>query len=86
MQLKLGLGPLLALRLPALMLSIAAGQSPQKRLMMFMHSGSPKRALNSITRTPSAVAKKPLFMTPLKWRPCSLRRSITRSMIEHASL
>ena len=37
---------------------------------MFMHSGSPKRALNSITLTPSAVAKKPLFMTPLKWRPC----------------
>ena len=36
---------------------------------MFMHSGSPKRALNSITLTPSAVAKKPLFMTPLKWRP-----------------
>ena len=36
---------------------------------MFMHSGSPKRALNSITLTPSAVAKKPLFITPLKWRP-----------------
>ena len=45
--------------------------------MMFMHSGSPKRALNSITLTPSAVAKKPLFMTPLKWRPCWARRSIT---------
>ena len=51
---------------------------------MFMHSGSPKRALNSITFTPSAVAKKPLFMTPLKWRPSAPRRSITRSMIEHA--
>ena len=45
---------------------------------MFMHSGSPKRALNSITFTPPAVAKKPLFITPLKWRPCAARRSITR--------
>ena len=50
---------------------------------MFMHSGSPKRALNSITLTPSAVAKKPLFMTPLKWRPSAPRRSITSSTISH---
>ena len=46
--------------------SMTAGQLPSNRLMMFMHSGSPKRALNSITLTPSAVAKKPLFMTPVK--------------------
>ena len=59
------------------MRSIASGQLPSNRLMMFMHSGSPKRALNSITLTPSAVAKKPLFITPLKWRPCSARRSMT---------
>ena len=48
------------------MRSITCGQLPSNRLMMFMHSGSPKRALNSITLTPSAVAKKPLFITPLK--------------------
>ena len=65
--------------------SMTAGQLPSNRLMMFMHSGSPKRALNSITLTPSAVAKKPLFMTPVKWRPSSLRRSMTAAMIEHAA-
>ena len=68
----------------AQMRSIASGQLPSSRLMMFMHSGSPKRALNSITFTPSAVAKKPLFMTPVKWRPSCPRRSITRSMIVQA--
>ena len=51
---------------------------------MFMHSGSPKRALNSITLTPSAVAKKPEFMTPVKRRPSWPRRSMTRWMIEQA--
>ena len=75
---------LLVEALPPQMRSITSGQLPLNRLMMFMHSGSPKRALNSITFTPSAVAKKPLFIAPVKWRPCWARRSMTRSMIEQA--
>ena len=66
------------------MRSMTSGQLPLSRLMTFMHSGSPKRALNSITFTPSAVAKKPLFMTPLKCRRSCASRSMISSMIVRA--
>ena len=38
---------------PAQMRCITCVQSPSNSAMMFMHSGSPKRALNSITETPA---------------------------------
>ena len=52
---------------------------------MFMHSGSPKRALNSITLTPSAVAKKPEFMTPREV-PAELGQALDDPLDDRAGL
>jgi hypothetical protein len=53
--------------------------------MMFIASGSPKRALNSIALSPSGVRKKPELSTPENDRPASRQPASTAVISSHAS-
>ena len=52
---------------------------------MFIASGSPKRALNSMTFSPAAVTKKPVFSTPENDRPRARHFSAISWMNSHAA-
>ncbi len=51
--------------------------SPASRIISTWHSGSPKRALNSTTLGPSAVAISPAYRTPRYGMPSRAMPAMT---------